>query len=95
MNGQTNLFARGKRKYNDLDSEQHEQQVDKDFEVNLSPVSVVSLTEETFSTVTHSPDGTKTAESDGLDDLWKDMSLAMECSKVLLKEMLLAIICAF
>ncbi|KAM0936658.1 putative thymine dioxygenase chromatin remodeling SNF2 family [Dioscorea sansibarensis] len=79
---QTSLIARGKRKYNELDSEQHERQADKDFEVNLSPFSVVSLTEETFSTATHSPDGTKTAESDGLDDLWKDMSLAMECSKV-------------
>jgi len=28
-------------------------------------------------------DDTETPESDGLEDLWKDMSLAMECSKVL------------
>ncbi|KAJ0974025.1 hypothetical protein J5N97_015990 [Dioscorea zingiberensis] len=79
---QISSTSRGKRKYKAHDREQHEQKVDKEPDLNLLPISDVGMTEDTFNIESHSQDDMKTSESDGLDDLWKDMSLAMECSKI-------------
>ena len=55
----------------------------KETNFNVLPISLEHVHGYSPNIDRHNQDDRETSESDGLEDLWKDMSVAMECSKVL------------
>lgn len=86
MQNQRAKAARGERKGNDLNVQGNASNVEVNMEKGTAVTSSPICSEDdhycTPSMKTHQDDA-EISESDGLEDLWKDMSIAMECSKVL------------
>lgn len=59
-------------------------------DANSNDISLPGMEEHSPTTNGSQVDENEALESDGLEDLWKDMSVAMECSKVITINMLYA-----
>lgn len=75
--------SRGERKGIDLNVQGNALNVDGNMEKTASSSPISSEDDQYYaSSMKSHQDDTQTPESDGLEDIWKDMSVAMECSKV-------------